>query len=112
MRREIEAARALAADFMAVLDKLDRGVVLVGDKGQVRFANRAAEDIFREDDGLDATQAGLLASDPRDNRAIRSIVHGANETGLGRASVAAPSSRSRRSGRMARRVAGPAGALL
>ena len=88
VRRELVAMRALAADCMAALDAVDRGIVLAAEDGAIVHANRAAEAIFAERDGLDATRAGISTGRRTVDDDLRRLVGTAARTGVGRAAVA------------------------
>lgn len=88
VRRELMDMKALAADCMAALDHVGRGVVLAAQDGSVRFANRRAEAMFADADGLTATRGGLKTGRARTDDDLRGIVAAAAKTGRGRAEVA------------------------
>jgi DNA-binding CsgD family transcriptional regulator/PAS domain-containing protein len=87
-RRELEALRGLAADCMSALDHLDRGVVLLSGDGSIEFANRSAEAVFRDNDGLSAGARGLRTRRPQEDAALQRIVRRAAETGTGKNNAA------------------------
>lgn len=67
------------ATSLAALDRSASGIVLIGESGHVVFANRAAQDLLRQEDGLmlktlPGSLAVLCARDPRDNAALMAAV--------------------------------------
>jgi DNA-binding CsgD family transcriptional regulator/PAS domain-containing protein len=88
VRHEIEATRALAASAIDALDALNRGVVLTAPDGSIRFANRAAEAILSEEDGLQSRRGKLTAVRSREASHLRALVHNAAQTSIGSAMAA------------------------
>lgn len=76
------------ASMAAVLDRLDRAIVIAGPQGQLRYANRAADRLLSENDGIDATRGQIRARRPKDTEALQHLVHRASRTGVGEASSA------------------------
>ena len=70
LRRELSVARAGAA----MLDGLDRGVILAGADGSIRFANREAERILGCRDGLEAGRDGLRAGLWEETKRLRALI--------------------------------------
>ena len=70
VRNELEGARARAA----VLDEIDRGIVLLDAAGRICLANREAERILGDNDGLMSAAGALSASRPSETARLRSMV--------------------------------------
>jgi DNA-binding CsgD family transcriptional regulator len=87
----------------ASLDALDRvavGVVLLDREGGILVANREAEEVFRQNDGLHASKGGIHADLVNENRAIRLMISQAAKTAVGEGSAVGGSvGISRRSGK-------------
>ena len=60
--------------LMEVLDRIPMGIVLMDEHRQPVIANRAAQRIFAQDDGFTLGPAGVRASRPAEDRALRSLV--------------------------------------
>ncbi len=70
-RDELATARKQSCE---TLDRLTIGVVLLGPKGEVLFANAAADSILRRKDGLFVAPDGLRAATRSDTVALRRLV--------------------------------------
>ncbi len=84
VRSAVEGWKSLAAEMAAVLDQLERGVVITGETGAVRYANRAAERMLSAGDGIDATGGHLRGVRPSDTQALTSMIERATRTSIGR----------------------------
>ena len=73
---------------MDSLDRISTGVLLLDADGRVLFANRAAEQIAGQDDGLRITRDGLAAALPEETAALRRLVAAAALTTNGNGSGA------------------------
>lgn len=83
VRRQLAEWEALARALTAVLDRIERGIVIADDAGRVRFANRAADRMLSEGDGVDVTHGRLRADRPPETEALRSLIRRAAHTGAG-----------------------------
>lgn len=88
VKRQMQELRAQTADLAAALDVLERGVIITGSDGKIRFANRAADRLLTSGDGIDATNGRIRATRPRETEALANIVHRAAKTGIGQDDVA------------------------
>ena len=70
------------------LDRISTGVLLLDAGGRVLFANRAAERIASQDDGLRITRDGLATALPRESAALGRLVAAAALTTNGNGSAA------------------------
>jgi DNA-binding CsgD family transcriptional regulator/PAS domain-containing protein len=83
----------------SILDKLPVGVVFLNSGGVAMYCNRAAEEIFRANEGL-SLQAGMVCAEVRSaDGLLRRALHDALSPGrqLGQAAVAVPRTSGRRS---------------
>lgn len=88
VRRQLQQMRAHSDDLTAALDKLERGVIITGPEGQIRFANRAADRLLTAGDGIDATRGRVRATRTRPAEKLRSLIYRAARTGVGKDLVA------------------------
>ncbi len=70
----LEDARVRADSAAEALDRLAFGVVLVDRRARVILANRAAEAMLAQDDGIGADASGLRAAMPAQTTALRRLV--------------------------------------
>lgn len=70
----LEDARVRADSAAEALDRLAFGVVLVDRRAHVILANRAAEAMLAQDDGIGADASGLRAAMPAQTIALRRLV--------------------------------------
>jgi DNA-binding CsgD family transcriptional regulator/PAS domain-containing protein len=99
LRRAAEIrARASGVDrtphwLARAIDGLTTGVVLLGNRGQVVFANQEGERILGRRDGLRLTECGLRAVDPSADRELRRCVAAAQRrASSGRLAIPRPTS--------------------
>jgi len=64
-------------------DRLNQGVLLIDAGAQIMFANRAAEAVLAERDGLRTNKRTLTASNPAVAAALKRAAAEAAETGSG-----------------------------
>jgi DNA-binding CsgD family transcriptional regulator len=88
VKRQLAEWKARAGTLEFVLDRLDRAIVVTGPKGEIRFANRAADRLLSRGNGMDATRGRLRASHPSDTDALRRLIDGATRTGVGTGQIA------------------------
>lgn len=88
VRRQLQQMRAHSEDLTAALDKLERGVIITGPEGQIRFANRAADRLLTAGDGIDATRGRVRATRTRPAEKLRSMIYRTARTGVGKDVVA------------------------
>ncbi len=88
VHRAVAAWQQRASDMAAALDRLDRGVIVTGADGRVRYANRSAERLLGSGRGLDATRGRLRAARSADTSALTAIIDGATRTGIGKGNAA------------------------
>ncbi|MEO6215600.1 MAG: LuxR C-terminal-related transcriptional regulator [Sphingomonas sp.] len=88
VRRQLQQMRAHSDDLTAALDKLERGVIITGPEGQIRFANRAADRLLTAGDGIDATRGRVRATRTRPAEKLRSMIYRTARTGIGKDVVA------------------------
>lgn len=84
----LEQAEGARRAHRELLDAFPIGVILCDARGAVVEANRAAELILGAEDGLAAAHGQLVASLPRETRALRRLVAGAAAAGAGNAAPA------------------------
>ncbi len=86
VRKRLDAANARTADLQATLDFVGYGVVRCAGDGKIIYANRAALEMLRRQDGLRGILGGRLgALDTNDGTSLSRFIHKA-------AQVQAPSS--------------------
>jgi DNA-binding CsgD family transcriptional regulator len=84
IRRAIQLQHRLAvlemqrATSVMAFDRLRDGVLLIDDGFDILFANRAAEDLLNEGDGLRREVDGIAASTPAGTAALRRLINGGN----------------------------------
>jgi DNA-binding CsgD family transcriptional regulator len=88
MKRQMQALREQTEDLTAALDHLERGVIITAPDGTIRFANRAADRLLSEGDGIDATNGRVRATRSKANEELSTIIHRAAQTGIGKDDVA------------------------
>lgn len=88
VRRQLQQMRAHSDDLTAALDKLERGVIITGPEGQIRFANRAADRLLTAGDGIDATRGRVRATRTKPAEKLRSMIYRTARTGIGKDVVA------------------------
>jgi DNA-binding CsgD family transcriptional regulator/PAS domain-containing protein len=71
----LEMQRASSA---AAFDRLRDGVIIVDSNFSIMFANRSAEELLAEGDGLALDHDGIAAGTPGDSAALRRLVAGRN----------------------------------
>ena len=74
MHRRLADAQALADGSTSALDRLAHGVLLVDASGRIVFANRTAEEILRERDGLSVHNRELFGARAQDTNALRTLI--------------------------------------
>lgn len=77
-RLRLEDANSQAADALAVLDRIDQGVLLVDRTAAVVHANPAADAVLSRNDGLVAPRSVLACDHPDDTAALRRSVGAAS----------------------------------
>jgi len=88
VRRQMQHMRAHAEDLAAALDHLERGVIITGPEGQLRFANRAADRLLTTGDGIDATAGRVRATQTRSAKDLSEMIYRGARTGIGQDTVA------------------------
>lgn len=88
VKRQMQQLRDRADDLAAALDVIDRGVVITGSDGQIRFANRTADRLLSAGDALDATNGRIRATGARSADGLAKVIHRAAQTGIGRDNIA------------------------
>jgi DNA-binding CsgD family transcriptional regulator len=88
VRRQLRIWRERAEDLSAALDHLDRGIIITGPEGQIRFTNRAAERLLSAGDGIDATRGRLRATRTRASAQLSRMIYRSALTGIGQDDVA------------------------
>ncbi len=78
---DLEKQNIAASD---ALDHWSLGVILLDSRGRVLFANRNAEEIVRQRDGLTMSADGLHAALPGETSALRRLIHDAIATHNGK----------------------------
>jgi len=69
IHRKFESLSVMSAIEADVLNQISFGVVIINGDG-IQFANRAAQDIATQNDGLHFSRKGLVAGHPEDNVAL------------------------------------------
>ena len=67
-----------------VWDQLPHGVILLDETGRLLWANRLAEALLSDGDGLGAHEGFLCAANAGQNAALQALIGNATATGLGR----------------------------
>jgi DNA-binding CsgD family transcriptional regulator len=88
VRRQVREWRKHADDLSAALDHLERGIIITGPEGQIRYTNRAAEQLLTTGDGIDATHGRVRATRTRDTAELRRMIHRSALTGIGQDQIA------------------------
>jgi DNA-binding CsgD family transcriptional regulator/PAS domain-containing protein len=88
VKRQLAEWKMRAGTLELVLDRLDRAILVTGPEGEIRFANRAADRLLSRGKGIDATRGRLRAARPRDSDALRRLIDGATQTGIGAGRIA------------------------
>lgn len=88
VRRVLDDWRGRAGGMATALDLLDRGVIITGPDGHVRFANRAADRLLSRGDGIDATRGCLRARRPHKTAQLLTMIGRAAGTAVGSDAVA------------------------
>ncbi len=83
LHRRLTGAELMAANAMAVLDRLPHGVILVSKKGVVLSTNSAADRILRLRDGLSVERGELRAATPASTTQLRTALAVASATACG-----------------------------
>ena len=83
IHRRLVGAELMAANAMAVLDRLPHGVILVSRKGVVLSTNTAADQILRLRDGLTLERGELRAATPSVTTQLRAALAVASATAMG-----------------------------
>lgn len=86
LRDRLAEAEATAHQALDILNDVDIGVILLDDAGGLRFVNRLADLILRENDGLGCSRAGLIAATSTGTRQLRRLIASAAD-GQGLAGV-------------------------
>ncbi len=76
-RRALGAAKLLARDAAAVLDRLDIGVILADADARPEFVNRRAHAIAAKADGLSLSSRGIAAARPDQTRMLHRAINAA-----------------------------------
>jgi DNA-binding CsgD family transcriptional regulator len=74
LQLRLATAEATSTSSLEVLNRLRHGVLLVDAAARVIFANRAAEAIFAEGDGLRSDAIGLRAATPAVTATLRKLI--------------------------------------
>ncbi|WP_225768898.1 hypothetical protein [Inquilinus sp. Marseille-Q2685] len=74
LRRTLGAADLRFADAMAVLDRIDLGLILCDAEGRPAYLNRRAGALVARPDGLSAGPSGIAAALPEETRRLRRAV--------------------------------------
>ena len=88
VKRALAEWEAKAGTLSFVLDRLERAIVVTGPDGEVRFANRAADELLSRGDGIDVTRGRIRGSRSRDTEPLLSLIGNAAQTSVGGASMA------------------------
>jgi DNA-binding CsgD family transcriptional regulator/PAS domain-containing protein len=88
VRRALADMEDMIGTLRFVLDRIERGIVVAGPEGEIRFANRAADALLSRSGGLDASQGRLRAARPHHTDALLALIGRAAATGVGAHSVA------------------------
>ena len=93
VRARLKDAERRSNSLQALVDSVQHGVALVALDGTMLYANVAAEDLLRRQDGLSlATGGRLAASRPAETNALRALLAScADPTGGGALSIPRPS---------------------
>ncbi len=83
VRHELARMKMLTGAALDALDCLTRGVVITGPEGEVRFANRAAENLLSDGDGLTTRGGRIVARHLRGERAMAGLIDNAAKTAIG-----------------------------
>jgi DNA-binding CsgD family transcriptional regulator/PAS domain-containing protein len=86
LHRRVVALEVREKAVSGALNHWSIGVILLDHEGRVLLMNRSAEAVLRKRDGLTAQADGLHAGLPHEAAALRSLIHGAIGTSLGRVS--------------------------
>ncbi|WP_343714054.1 helix-turn-helix transcriptional regulator [Inquilinus sp.] len=84
LRRTIGVADLRFAGAIAVLDRIDLGLILCDAAGRPAYLNRRAEALVAKPDGLSAGSAGIAAALPEETRRLRHAVAMAAAAGTAR----------------------------
>lgn len=84
LRRTIGAADLRFAGTIAVLDRIDLGLILCDAAGRPAYLNHRAEALVAKPDGLSAGSAGIAAALPEETRRLRHAVAMAAAAGAAR----------------------------
>jgi DNA-binding CsgD family transcriptional regulator len=76
----ISELKARAITIASAFDMIPAGVILVGAKGKIAHANRAASEILAQADGLLATSRGLRAQHPAESAELEALIGHADLT--------------------------------
>jgi len=83
IHRRLTGAEGFAGGLVSALDRLAHGVVLVGRSGEVLFANHAAEEVLRANDGLTVRNGQLDAARAAQTTTLRACIGSAAGTSAG-----------------------------
>jgi DNA-binding CsgD family transcriptional regulator len=86
LHRRVVALELREKAVNGALNRWSMGVILLDHEGRVLLMNRSAEAVLRKKDGLTAQADGLHAGLPHEAAALRSLIHSAIGTSLGRVS--------------------------
>lgn len=81
---QIAELKGLAASFQSAFDMISTAIMLLGAKGQIVAANRAAADLLSKNDGLVATRRGLQAECLSESASLQGLVADAVGTANGK----------------------------
>lgn len=79
----LEAASATGALLADIIDRFDRGAIVVDARGRPQFVNKLARTILDRDDGLRIIAERLCTSDPKQTRQLYHLVAEAASTSVG-----------------------------
>jgi DNA-binding CsgD family transcriptional regulator len=81
--RQFAALKAQSVGLETALDMLSSGVIFLGTRGEVVFANRTASAVVSERDGLLASRSGLRAERPAESSLLEKTIREASCTSNG-----------------------------
>jgi DNA-binding CsgD family transcriptional regulator len=84
LQSKLDFLRKERRGALGALDHLRAAVFLVGANGRVAFANKRAEEIVGEEDGLQLVSGVLSAADHTTSRLLEGCIESAIQTGAGR----------------------------
>lgn len=98
--QQVEAARARESHWLAAIDGLATPMAIFDARARLAFANRSADALFAQGDGLDVRDGELWCADAKTRAAIGSAIAGAIEASRGRSLEAGGSFRIARPSRL------------